>query len=78
MTYNALVFYSPVTVGMEAMHRMWHSPVSRVAIKTHGTMDGRVRYRQHGPVMTTLDVDDADQYHLNWACGETAERNHDV
>lgn len=73
MTYNDLVFYSPVTVAPVRV------VLNSVACNTRARMMGRIRYKSHGRLMATLDSpEDADLFILNWVGAASTEHNHDV
>lgn len=80
MTYNALVFYSPVTVAMEAVMRV-RGPLNSVSDVARANMLGRIRYKSHGRLMTTL-VDSpeyaADLFLMGWVDALSTGRDHDV
>jgi hypothetical protein len=78
MTYDPLVFYSPVTVAMEAVMRV-RGPLNNVACNTRARMMGRIRYKSHGRLMTTLELlEDADLFMVQWIGVASTEHNHDV
>lgn len=79
MTYNALVFYSPVTVAMEAVMRV-RGPLNSVPRNTRARMLGRIRYKSHGRMMDTLETPEYAALFLPGAgvVALSTEHNHDV